>query len=265
MTDVLIVNPPSPDGHVYIRDMCRWGRKSREKMVWPQSSLAYLAALASGSRADRDWLGALADDAGVDPGAVVTELARRHSLYDDLRAERLEDEVYPHSMEVVRNFRKSPDYRRAVAAKLGLGSDAMAHLGNLYTAALPAWLAAGLEEAGAAGVDLAGAELLLLGYGSGDAAEAIPLTVQPGWREAAERIKLDAALAEPVDLTRAQYEALHDYGTAPGLEKRARGEFLVERIGEVNANGMDERGIPHHQYVEAESAITAEPLAASAQ
>ncbi len=45
MVDVLIVNPPSPDGHIYIRDMCRWGRKSREKMIWPQSSLAYLAAV----------------------------------------------------------------------------------------------------------------------------------------------------------------------------------------------------------------------------
>lgn len=45
MVDVLIVNPPSPDGHTYIRDVCRWGRKSREKMVWPQTSLAYLAAM----------------------------------------------------------------------------------------------------------------------------------------------------------------------------------------------------------------------------
>jgi radical SAM superfamily enzyme YgiQ (UPF0313 family) len=45
MADVLIVNPPSPDGHVYIRDVCRWGRKSREKMIWPQTSLAYLAAM----------------------------------------------------------------------------------------------------------------------------------------------------------------------------------------------------------------------------
>src|SRR5512145_2351552 len=45
MSDILIANPPSPDGHIYIRDMCRWGRKSREKMIWPQSSLAYLAAV----------------------------------------------------------------------------------------------------------------------------------------------------------------------------------------------------------------------------
>ncbi|NLF68186.1 MAG: radical SAM protein [Candidatus Anammoximicrobium sp.] len=44
-TDILIVNPPSPDGHVYIRDVCRWGRRSRERMIWPQTSLAYLAAM----------------------------------------------------------------------------------------------------------------------------------------------------------------------------------------------------------------------------
>ena len=43
--DVLIVNPPSPDGHIYIRDVCRWGRRSRERLIWPQTSLAYLAAM----------------------------------------------------------------------------------------------------------------------------------------------------------------------------------------------------------------------------
>jgi len=43
--DVLIVNPPSPDGEIYIRDICRWGRKSREGMIWPQTSLAYIAAM----------------------------------------------------------------------------------------------------------------------------------------------------------------------------------------------------------------------------
>ncbi len=43
--DVLIVNPPSPDGHIYIRDVCRWGRRSRERMMWPQTSLAYIAAM----------------------------------------------------------------------------------------------------------------------------------------------------------------------------------------------------------------------------
>jgi len=45
MLDVLFVNPPSPDGHVYIRDLNRSGRRSRERTIWPQTSLAYLAAV----------------------------------------------------------------------------------------------------------------------------------------------------------------------------------------------------------------------------
>jgi anaerobic magnesium-protoporphyrin IX monomethyl ester cyclase len=42
--DVLFVNPPSPDGEVFIRDIHRVGRRSREKMIWPQTELAQLAA-----------------------------------------------------------------------------------------------------------------------------------------------------------------------------------------------------------------------------
>jgi radical SAM superfamily enzyme YgiQ (UPF0313 family) len=43
--DVLLVNPPSPDGGLYIRTQHRVGRRSREEMVWPQCSLAQLAAM----------------------------------------------------------------------------------------------------------------------------------------------------------------------------------------------------------------------------
>ncbi len=45
--DVMLVNPPSPDGAVWIRSQHRVGRRSRENMIWPQVSLAQLAALLS--------------------------------------------------------------------------------------------------------------------------------------------------------------------------------------------------------------------------
>src|SRR6187401_2536399 len=45
--DVLLVNPPSPDGAVWIRSQHRVGRRSRENMIWPQVSLAQMAALLS--------------------------------------------------------------------------------------------------------------------------------------------------------------------------------------------------------------------------
>ena len=43
--DVLLVNPPAPDGAVWIRSQHRVGRRSRENMIWPQCSLAQMAAL----------------------------------------------------------------------------------------------------------------------------------------------------------------------------------------------------------------------------
>jgi radical SAM superfamily enzyme YgiQ (UPF0313 family) len=43
--DVMVVNPPSPDGGIWIRSQHRVGRRSRENMIWPQVSLAQLAAL----------------------------------------------------------------------------------------------------------------------------------------------------------------------------------------------------------------------------
>jgi len=43
--DILLVNPPAPDGAIWIRSQHRVGRRSRENMVWPQVSLAQMAAI----------------------------------------------------------------------------------------------------------------------------------------------------------------------------------------------------------------------------
>ena len=43
--DIVFVNPPAPDGDIWIRCQHRVGRRSREGMIWEQVSLAQLAAL----------------------------------------------------------------------------------------------------------------------------------------------------------------------------------------------------------------------------
>ena len=43
--DILLVNPPAPDRGIWIRSQHRVGRRSREGMIWPQVSLAQMAAL----------------------------------------------------------------------------------------------------------------------------------------------------------------------------------------------------------------------------
>jgi anaerobic magnesium-protoporphyrin IX monomethyl ester cyclase len=43
--DVMLVNPPTPDGAIWIRSQHRVGRRSRENMIWPQVSLVQMAAI----------------------------------------------------------------------------------------------------------------------------------------------------------------------------------------------------------------------------
>jgi radical SAM superfamily enzyme YgiQ (UPF0313 family) len=43
--DVMLVNPPTPDGAIWIRSQHRVGRRSRENMIWPQVELAQMGAI----------------------------------------------------------------------------------------------------------------------------------------------------------------------------------------------------------------------------
>ena len=132
---------------------------------------------------------------------------------------------------------------------MSLGSKAAGDLGNLYTAALPAWIAAGLEEALNKNVDLTEKRLLAMGYGSGDAAESIPLRVVQNWQEAAKRIGFAAALEHSADLTQAQYESLHDARHASDLPKIAGDRFRISSIGDKYDVSFQDLAVEYYDYV----------------
>jgi hydroxymethylglutaryl-CoA synthase len=125
----------------------------------------------------------------------------------------------------------------------------MLDLGNLYTAALPAWIAAGLEQALDENCDLRGQELLTLGYGSGDAAEVIPFVVAEDWRTATAAIGFSEAMDFAVDLNESQYAALHDGKRAPGLDYLPKDEFIIEKVGRSDHRQFQDVGIEYYRYV----------------
>ncbi len=43
--DVLVLNPPSPDGDLFLRDIARVGRRTRDGIIWPQTALAQIGAV----------------------------------------------------------------------------------------------------------------------------------------------------------------------------------------------------------------------------
>jgi len=212
-------------------------------------AISYLFALSHGGTDDRAELASYCYEAGVEPQAVLDEMQAKPDVAALAEPERLQYEAYPLTMAVFRVFRASRHYRREILDKLALGSDTMLDLGNLYTAALPAWMAAGFEQALDEDSLSTGEEVLTLGYGSGDAAEVIPFFMADGWREATAAIRFSDAMQHAVDITFEQYEALHAGRRATGLDYLPVNEFVIDRVGRTDDRHFSDLGIEYYKYV----------------
>jgi hydroxymethylglutaryl-CoA synthase len=212
-------------------------------------AVAYLFALGNGNAEDQAELASYCYEAGIEPNALLAEMTSKPEVVAMANPEQLNYEAYPMTMGVFKVFRASRKYRREILDKLALGSDTMLDLGNRYTAALPAWIAAGFEQALDEGRDLEGEELLTLGYGSGDAAEVIPFFVADRWRDATSRIGFANAMEFAVDVTAPQYEALHDGRRAAGLDYLPRHEFVIDKVGHTDQRQFQDLGIEYYRYV----------------
>ncbi|MFQ6004402.1 MAG: hydroxymethylglutaryl-CoA synthase [Woeseia sp.] len=212
-------------------------------------AVAYLFALGGGDPEDHAELASYCYEAGVEPEALLAEMLSKPDVARLADPELLNYEVYPLTMAVFRIFRASRKYRREILDKLALGSDTMLDLGNLYTAALPAWMAAGFEQALDEGRDLTDEEVLTLGYGSGDAAEVIPLSIASEWRGSTRLIGFNDAMEFAVDLDCEQYEALHDGRRVTGLDYLPKDEFIIEKVGKTEERQFQDLGIEYYRYV----------------
>lgn len=206
------------------------------------AALVWSAAKDGGAEA----LAPMCEGTELDPAKVYEEIDNTPDLYAQVKSGGIASAAFPAFMALTRTFRRSPAFKAFASAKLSLGKDITADLGNLYTASLPGWLGAAFETAHREARDLAGRELLTVGYGSGDAAEAIPLTVAPRWREAAAKLDFAGSLQGAYDLTRQQYEALHDGAAVDGLP--ADPGFVVARVGESYDERFQDLGVDYYDF-----------------
>jgi hydroxymethylglutaryl-CoA synthase len=212
--------------------------------------MAYLFALAGGDQSARAELRGYCESAKLNAEALAAEITGDPpNMRQRVAAGASGEDAFPIASQLLRHLRTTEVWNRLVGSKLTLGSEMMRDLGNLYTAALPAWLAAGLTQAHAERLDLTGQQWLALGYGSGDAAEALPMQVVGGWEAAAARINFTAALGDPIDLSHGQYAALHDGVPAELTPVPAADEFVVDHIGNIDEPGFRDVGIEYYRYV----------------
>lgn len=211
--------------------------------------LAYLFALAGGDSAAHEELATWCRGAGLAPADVIAEMRTPRELRSLAVQERIQEESFPLSMAVLKAFRQSAEFHGCVLARMTLGAEWMREVGNLYTAALPGWLAAGFCDAARRDIELHGREILAIGYGSGDAADALPLQVVEGWREAAREIRFAEALEDAIDITAEQYAALRAGLCPHGLPAAPDSGFVIERIGHHAGQSFQDAGIEYYRYI----------------
>ena len=217
-----------------------------QRMAETGLAFTFLLALALGDADDQQELMQYAHGANVDPDKLVTELISETDVYELVTNGNIGKELFPLSSKAAKHFRSTPAFS-ALLTKLG--AEQMKEVGNLYTASLPAWMAAGIENALAdstgSSSDIAGQSILTIGYGSGDAAEIIPMTFVKGWRTAASKIAFAKSMAGAADLQEDQYIALHD-ADETALQTATPGVFRINRVGDGNA-AYDDRGIEYYE------------------
>jgi hydroxymethylglutaryl-CoA synthase len=216
----------------------------------PETSFAmsYLFALSQDGAAGLAELERHCARAQLSVADTLAEMRSKPDILQFVRDGAIDTDAYPLTIQLAKEFRGSGEFSALVAAKMSLGSEAMKDIGNVYCAALPAWMAAGIEDAYERNVELGGGKVLAIGYGSGDAAEAIPMTVTPHWRAAAAKIRFQAALEPYQDLTQAQYVTLHDTGTARGLTDPEEG-FVIQSVGSSSNPKFSDEGIEYYRFV----------------
>jgi radical SAM superfamily enzyme YgiQ (UPF0313 family) len=93
LVDVLFVNPPSPDGEVFIRDIHRVGRRSREKMIWPQTELAGLAAVVDEAGYSTEIIDCIAEDMDWPTFQAMLEQRRPRYMITNVTAPTLKNDL----------------------------------------------------------------------------------------------------------------------------------------------------------------------------
>ena len=218
------------------------------KMPITAFSIVYLHALAHGNKDDKEELEGYAFASNISFKELLNELINRPDVsefpHKDLNADFL-----PLSNGVIKKIKNDDQFQNKILAKIEFGSLLTMEMGNIYSGSVFGWLAAGMEDAISRGIDWSNKEALLFGYGSGDAAEVIPLIFTNDWKEASIKTNFSGAFEDQYDLSHQQYLTLRSEKTTNGIDYQLKNQFIVKRIGTEERDDFQDAGIEYYEYI----------------
>ena len=218
------------------------------KMPMNAFSISYLYALANGDEDDYQEFYDLLAQANIQPEEIKKELTERPDLVTFLQTD-INKELFPKTNKALKSLNRIKPFKDKVLSKIKLGNELTKEMGNIYSGSIFAWLAAGIEDSIKNGKDLNGKDGLLIGYGSGDAAEVIPISFTQDCCDKESNIKYSSAFSEPVNLNHKQYIKLRTNKILEGVESRKSKGFVVSKVGKEESTDFQDAGIEYYEYL----------------
>ncbi len=218
------------------------------KMPMNAFSISYLYALANGDEDDHQEFYDLLARANIQPEEIKKELKERPDLLTFLQTD-INKELFPKTNKALKSLNRIKPFKDKVLSKIKLGNELTKEMGNIYSGSIFAWLAAGIEDSMKNGKDLNGKDGLLIGYGSGDAAEVIPISFTQDCCDKESNIKYSSAFSEPVNLNHKQYIKLRTNKILEGVESRKSKGFVVSKVGKEESTDFQDAGIEYYEYL----------------
>ena len=218
------------------------------KMPVNAFSISYLYALANGDEDDHQEFYDLLAQANIQPEEIKKELKERPDLVTFLQTD-INKELFPKTNKALKSLNRIKPFKDKVLSKIKLGNELTKEMGNIYSGSIFAWLAAGIEDSMKNGKDLNGKDGLLIGYGSGDAAEVIPISFTQDCCDKESNIKYSSAFSEPVNLNHKQYIKLRTNKILEGFESIKSKGFVVSKVGKMESTDFQDAGIEYYEYL----------------
>ena len=207
-----------------------------------------LYALSQGTEEDKAILEEYCEKSSVSYEDVIKELSGDHDFLELVEQKRLNNMVYSKTQRVIRMISRNEELYNQMFDPLSLGWDMMKEVGNVYTSSLFMWIASACETAARDNLDLTDKDILTVGYGSGDAAEIIPMTFMPTWKDASEKIGFENAFETYTDLNEEQYQYLHSGEGIHNERIITKHDFFIKDIGVSEEKSFNDKGIEYYDF-----------------
>ena len=218
------------------------------KMPLNAFSISYLHALANGDSSDQKELDEYISFSDSSSDEIRNELKEKIDLKNFLEND-INKDLFPKTNRILKELHRYEPFKTKALSKLKLGSELTKEMGNIYSGSIFGWLAAGIEDSKKNGKTLNGKDALLIGYGSGDAAEVIPITFTNECCELDKNIKYSDAFDSPINLDHNQYVKLRTNKVLEGIQSSNNKGFFVSKIGSEESKDFQDAGIEYYEYL----------------